>query len=142
MRLWSLHPSYLDAKGLVAQWREGLLARKVLMGQTRGYRHHPQLARFKAHADPVRAIDSYLWSVHEESVRRGYRFDSGKLGLKPRGIKLPVTEGQLRYEFDHLLRKLEQRDPDRYRQFASEETPQAHPLFKVVPGEVEEWERR
>lgn len=32
MRLWSLHPSYLDAVGLVALWREGLLARKVLQG--------------------------------------------------------------------------------------------------------------
>jgi len=30
MRLWSLHPRYLDAKGLVALWREGLLAQKVL----------------------------------------------------------------------------------------------------------------
>jgi hypothetical protein len=71
MRLWSLHPSYLDAKGLVALWREGLLARKVLLGHTRGYRQHPQLTRFKAHADPIRAIDGYLWFVHDESRKRG-----------------------------------------------------------------------
>lgn len=142
MRLWSLHPSYLDAKGLVALWREGLLARKVLMGQTRGYRQHPQLNRFKAQKDPIRAIDGYLWAVHEESVHRGYRFDSSKLGVKPRGLKLFVTEGQLEYEFKHLKSKLKQRDKDRYRQIASVETPQPHPLFKVVPGEVEEWERR
>jgi hypothetical protein len=141
MRLWSLHPSYLDAKGLVALWREGLLARKVLLGQTRGYRQHPQLLRFKAHADPIRAIDGYLWVVHEESVRRGYHFDSGKLGEKPRGIKLSVTDGQLKYEFEHLRRKLKQRDKDRFRQIASVETPQTHPLFRVVAGEVEEWER-
>lgn len=44
MRLWSLHPQYLDAKGLVALWREGLLAQAVLAGQTRGYKRHPQLA--------------------------------------------------------------------------------------------------
>jgi len=25
MRLWTLHPKYLDARGLVALWREGLL---------------------------------------------------------------------------------------------------------------------
>ena len=142
MRLWSLHPSYLDAKGLVALWREGLLARKVLMGQTRGYRQHPQLNRFKAHTDPIHAIDGYLWAVHKESVHRGYRFDSSKLGVKPCGLKLFVTEGQLEYEFKHLKRKLKQRDKDRYRQIASAETPQPHPLFKVIPGEVEEWERR
>jgi Pyrimidine dimer DNA glycosylase len=141
MRLWSLHPSYLDAKGLVALWREGLLARKVLLGQTRGYRYHPQLTRFRAHANPVRAIDSYLWIVHEESVRRGYHFDVSKLGSKPGGIKLRVTDGQLRYELEHLKHKLKQRDKDRYRQIAALEIPQPHPLFKVVVGEVEEWER-
>lgn len=37
MRIWSLHPSYLDAKGLVALWRETLLAQKVLLGATVGY---------------------------------------------------------------------------------------------------------
>ena len=46
MRLWSLHPKYLDIKGLVACWREGLLARKVLLDQTKGYKNHPQLIRF------------------------------------------------------------------------------------------------
>jgi hypothetical protein len=44
MRLWSLHPQYLDPAGLVAVWREGLLARAVFAGQTTGYKHHPQLA--------------------------------------------------------------------------------------------------
>jgi hypothetical protein len=132
----------LDAKGLVALWREGLLARKILLGQTRGYRRHPQLNRFKAQANPVRAIDGYLWAVHQESVLRGYHFESRKLGPKPRGVTLPVTKGQLCYEFKHLLRKLKQRDKDHYRRIASEETPQPHPFFKVVPGEVEEWERQ
>lgn len=141
MRLWSLHPSYLDTKGLVALWREGLLARKVLLGETRGYRQHPQLMRFKAQADPIRAIDGYLWVVHDESVQRGYHFDSAKLGPRPRGIKLRVTKGQLRYEFEHLRRKLKQRDKDRYRKTASIEMPQAHPLFRVAPGAVEEWEK-
>ena len=141
MRLWSLHPSYLDAKGLVALWREGLLARKVLLGQTRGYRLHPQLIRFRAHANPIRAIDSYLWAVHEESVQRGYHFDASKLGDKPHGVRLSVTEGQLQYEFNHLRRKLKKRDKDRYRRIASVESPQPHPLFSVGPGGVEEWER-
>ena len=47
MRLWSVHPKYLDSKGLVALWREALLAKQVLEGGTKGYRNHPQLDRFK-----------------------------------------------------------------------------------------------
>ena len=74
MRLWSLHPSYLDAVGLVALWREGLLARKVLQGQTKGYIHHPQLFRFRETGTPIHVLDFYLKTVHDESIRRGYHF--------------------------------------------------------------------
>ena len=84
MRVWSLHPRYLDPVGLVALWRETLLARKVLLGQTRGYRHHPQLRRFQAQADPVAAIDAYLQAVHGEALARGYRFDAGKFDAAAR----------------------------------------------------------
>jgi hypothetical protein len=56
MRLWSLHPCYLDRQGLLALWREALLAQKMLQGQTRGYRFHPQLERFRAQSDPSAAI--------------------------------------------------------------------------------------
>jgi hypothetical protein len=66
MRLWTLHPRYLDAQGLVALWREALLARAVLRGETRGYRHHPQLLRFQAHAQPRTAISVFLAGVHAE----------------------------------------------------------------------------
>ena len=41
MRLWSLHPAHLDRQGLIACWREALLAQKVLAGLTTGYRSHP-----------------------------------------------------------------------------------------------------
>lgn len=75
MRLWSLHPSYLDAVGLVALWREGLLARKVLQGQTKGYIHHPQLFRFRETGNPIHVLDFYLKTVHDESIHRGYNFD-------------------------------------------------------------------
>ncbi|MGP9584395.1 pyrimidine dimer DNA glycosylase/endonuclease V, partial [Micrococcaceae sp. AOP34-BR2-30] len=30
MRLWSLHPEVLDRQGLIAGWREALLAQAVL----------------------------------------------------------------------------------------------------------------
>jgi hypothetical protein len=141
MRLWSLHPSYLDRIGLVALWREGLLARKVLQGKTVGYRHHPQLSRFQAHPHPDTAIEAYLWSVYEESVVRGYHFDLAKLGPKPQPVELHVTEGQLKYELTHLLEKLKTRDPAQHGKLSSVIVPQAHPLFRMVPGPVESWER-
>jgi hypothetical protein len=102
MRLWSLHPRYLDAKGLVALWREGLLAQKVLAGATRGYRHHPQLVRFQEQADALGVIAAYLHEVQLEAERRGYRFDASKIGRRALTAKLQVTQGQLCYEADHL----------------------------------------
>src|SRR4051812_40823909 len=103
MRLWSLHPQYLDAKGLVALWREGLLAQAVLVGQTRGYRNHPQLERFRN--GPV-AIAAYLHHVVDEADARGYKFDRSKLPRRKSALPIGVTDGQLRFEWRHLLTKL------------------------------------
>jgi Pyrimidine dimer DNA glycosylase len=82
MRLWTLHPRYLDSKGLVAAWREALLAQKVLAGATRGYRHHPQLIRFQSQADPRAAIASFLVGLADEAANRGYRFDASKISRR------------------------------------------------------------
>ncbi|HEX3623944.1 MAG TPA: pyrimidine dimer DNA glycosylase/endonuclease V [Verrucomicrobiae bacterium] len=144
MRLWTIHPKHLDAKGLVALWREGLLAQKVLQGRTRGYQHHPQLLRFQVTRNPVGAIASYLKAVHEESVRRGYHFDRSKIdaaGLR-RGHKITETKEQLLYEWKHLKAKLAVRDTARYRASRSIVMPEHHPLFRLVEGEVRDWERR
>ena len=141
MRLWSLHPSCLDARGLVALWREGLLALAVLRGRTRGYKNHPQLLRFRAAADPVAAIRRYLWYVHEEASARGYHFDRRKLGKVRNCPRLRVTRGQLAYELKHLKAKLRRRDPPRYRSLRALEAPRPHPLFRCVPGTIESWER-
>src|SRR5207248_11708700 len=103
---WTLHPKYLDAKGLVALWREALLAQKVLRGLTRGYRHHPQLLRFRAHSRPVAALAIYLKVVHEEAMRRGYKFDGSKISRQRGRVRLRETHGQLLYEWEHLKRKL------------------------------------
>src|ERR1700753_3542232 len=100
MRLWTLHPKYLDAKGLVALWREALLAQKVLRGKTKGYRHHPQLIRFREHARPVTAIATYLDFVYEEATRRGYQFDGSKIARHRGAIELDETKGQLFYEWE------------------------------------------
>jgi hypothetical protein len=142
MRLWSLHPGYLDARGLVALWREGLLARKVLQDKTKSYKNHPQLDRFNAHLQPTVAIDCYLRYVHEEAVRRGYKFDIGKIGPKQPCSKIPVTDGQLKYELNHLKTKLRLRDLSRYKRIIAVKKTQAHPLFKVIMGGIESWERK
>lgn len=142
MRLWSLHPKYLDARGLVALWREGLLAQAVLRGRTKGYAHHPQLDRFRASPAPVASIARYLRAVRDEAVARGYAFDGTRIArTSSRVVALTVTHGQLVYERAHLLKKLAVRDPARIAALAHVEAPDAHPMFRVVDGGVEPWER-
>ena len=140
MRLWSLHPKYLDSKGLVALWREGLLAKAVLEGKTKGYRSHPQLQRFREQEVPVAAINSYLHALLDEARLRGYRFDGTKLGPAVEVRPIEVSVGQLRYEWRHLLSKLDRRDPERFRSLCGIEDPEPHPLMRVVPGGIETWE--
>ena len=140
MRIWSVHPKYLDAKGLVALWRETLLAKNVLEGNTKGYKNHPQLNRFKAEENPLEAINQYLAEVWEEATRRGYNFDRTKIDFDFQKIKIDVTIGQLQYEFNHLLKKLEQRDPERYKQFEKLKMVDCAEIFDVKEGEIEKWE--
>ena len=141
MRLWTLHPKYLDAQGLVALWREALLARAVLRGETRGYMHHPQLERFRSHVTPRLAINAYLAAIQAEAALRGYHFDRNKIGplraLRPIG----VTSGQILYEWEHLLGKLSIRNPVRFAHWRNSGTPTCHPLFRSRPGRVASWER-
>ncbi|HWT34412.1 MAG TPA: pyrimidine dimer DNA glycosylase/endonuclease V [Microbacterium sp.] len=141
MRIWSLHPGSLDRIGLVACWRETLLAQAVLAGAIRGYRNHPQLERFRAEPDPIAAIGRYLAGLADEADRRGYRFDCGRIldASDPRPA-LAVTTGQLDHEWVHLGRKLVARSPDDARRW-QQAIPRPHPLFHVVPGGIAAWER-
>lgn len=141
VRLWTLHPKYLDARGLVALWREALLAQAVLRGHTRGYTHHPQLERFSGCSSPLGSIAEYLRGVHAESVRRGYTFLAPKIGRAGYTGRLTVTRGQLLYEWQHLMAKLASRDPVWRVKLEKVARPAAHPLFRIVPGDVESWER-
>jgi len=142
MRIWSLHPRYLDRQGLTACWRETLLAQAVLEGATRGYTRHPQLERFRAAPDPLGAIGDHLAGLAEEATARGYRFDRGKVHRRSEPpVRLDVTSDQLAFEWEHLLRKLSTRNPELARQWAGVERPDAHPLFAVVDGPVASWER-
>ena len=141
MRLWTLHPKYLDAKGLVAAWREALLAQKVLQGRTRGYRDHPQLLRFREQSDPVAAIAEFLRGLNQEAIRRGYHFDASKISRREFRGKIVETKGQLLYEWQHLGAKLESRRPELHMQLRDIKVPEPHPLFRIVGGKVRVWEK-
>ena len=141
MRLWSLHPTLLDRMGLLALWREGLLAQKVLLGQTAGYRFYPQLKRFQACRNPVAAISTYLWGVVDEARGRGYNFDASKIAMSRRAIRIPVTQGQLEFERKHLIKKLRLRDQTKAG-VARIAGLRSHPMLQVVAGGIEPWEGR
>lgn len=141
MRLWSIHPKYLDQLGLVALWREGLLAKKVLENKTKGYKNHPQLTRFKNSEKPLSYINLYLHIICDEAASRGYSFDRKKLGRRISiEQKITVKSGQIEYEWKHLLKKLSSRSPDDYKSNKDIKRPSLHPLFKRVKGGIEDWE--
>lgn len=125
----------------MALWREGLLAQAVLRGRTRGYRHHPQLARFQSSARPVAAIADYLRVVHEEATRRGYSFDRTKVVRTRSAAKIGVTRGQIAFEWKHLRAKVRKRDPAWLGAMLVARPPKPHPAFRVVAGGVAEWEK-
>jgi hypothetical protein len=147
MRLWSLHPQYLDAKGLVALWREGLLAQKILLGHTKGYNHHPQLFRFRHSGNPLACIAYYLHQVQLEASNRKYNFAFDKIITPNISINagyINLTQGQLEFEWQHLMLKLQQRAPQHYilvQNLVADQPPMAHPLFNLIVGEVENWEK-
>lgn len=171
MRIWSLHPSLLDRRALVACWRETLLAQKVLRGLTRGYTNHPQLIRFRAHPQPLEAVAAYLSGLADEADARGYSFNRALIGAGEDGAgenctdkadkngvnkaenpyaslaRIPVPLGQLEYELAFLQHKVAGRDPEWEHRLSERLTARgglaacAHPLFEVVPGAIEPWEK-
>ncbi len=141
MRLWTIHPCHLDPRGLVALWREALLARAVLRDRTRGYRYHPQLERFQECERPLAAISTYLASIHDDATRRGYRFDRALIGPTRTHERIAVTRGQVAHEWQHLLAKLEVRSPQLLDAARGVARPRVHPLFRLEPGSVASWER-
>jgi hypothetical protein len=144
MRIWSIHPSYLDWKGLGALWRETLLAQAVLLGKTKGWRNHPQLDRFKHHPEPVKAVGYFLREVHIEATNRNYNYNFSKILEPAEQVELvSITEGQLRYELEILMERLQKRTPKKFKENLKIEQviPRPHPLFRVVEGQPELWEK-
>lgn len=141
MRIWSLHPKYLDTKGLLALWRETLLAKNVLEGNTKGYKNHPQLLRFKESENPEGAVNYYLKYVWTEAKNRSYSFDKTKFTETGSIEKISVTSGQISFEAEHLLKKLEIRDKEKHELFKTLKQFEIHPLFNIVEGTIEVWEK-
>ncbi len=142
MRIWSIHPSYLDWMGLGAQWREALLAQKVTEGKTKGWKNHPQLDRFKYHSKPMEAVGYYLKEIHVESLRRGYNYNYSKILHPDMSVEpITITHGQIEYEFDLLQSRLKVRTPDKYEENLGISELEAHPLFTIVSGLPEKWEK-
>ena len=148
MRLWSLEPSLLDRRGLLACWREALLAQKVLRGRTIGYRNHPQLERFSKCDDPVGMIGRYLHGIADEADRRGYHFYCSLIS-SPVGddqAMMSVSRGQPEYELRLLANNVKLRDPE-WAHYVLEpakskrQTDATHGLFSATPGPVASWER-
>ncbi|WP_116115652.1 pyrimidine dimer DNA glycosylase/endonuclease V [Austwickia chelonae] len=141
MRLWSVSPDQLDRAALVAGWREGLLAQKVLLGHTKGYRAHPQLQRFRALGDPIAGITTWLHGLADAADARGYRFDRSRVVLlADPTLRMELTDGQLSYEWAHLSAKVAARDPAWAATLVGVSA-RAHPVFDVRPGPIADWER-
>lgn len=143
MRLWTINFKYLDTKGLVALWRETLLAKNVILGLTKGYKNHPQLLRFYRHKSPNELINAYLSEIYKEACDRGYKFDESKIGdFDSKSLdKVSVTSGQIEYEFKFLQEKLKARDAKAYERNLSVKNIKIVALFHQIDGDVECWEK-
>jgi hypothetical protein len=143
MRLWSIKICWLDSIGLVALWREALLAKAVLKNSTEGYKNHPQLVRFREYHEPLRAINTYLLRINEEADRRGFAFNAGKIdaALVDKSIRMMISQGQLDYELALLKYKLRNRSIEKYKEIANYEKGEPNDLFVSYKGPVEAWEK-
>jgi len=118
-----------------------LLAQKVLLGATLGYKHHPQLIRFRMQDEPVQAIATFLTLLAAEAKLRGYHFDSSKITPTRFKGQIEETSGQLQYEWLHLKQKLELRSPARFNRYSDVAIVEPNPLFSIVPGDIRDWEK-
>lgn len=130
MSLWSVHPRYLDNKGLISAWNRGLQLQKQLSTEPARNTGNSQLIMFSRQEKPLHAIGSYLSFIASEGCRRGYKFTHEKI-LYPNFDEelLPIDSEQLRSENQMLQNRLKTRDKNRYQQLSSQSWPETHPLF-------------
>lgn len=150
MRLWSLHPSYLDKQALQVCWADALQALEYYK-QERAYMKgitndlspyfYPCLDRFRMTGSPIAHITNYLHGLCDESERRNTPFGRAKLPEFTPGLRLKVTDGQIAREEKLLLLQLNRRKQTQlWMDLFVAEYVQPHPLFEIVSGPVEPWE--
>jgi hypothetical protein len=157
VRLWSIHPEYLDRMGLLGLWREALLAQQVLHGETENYKNHSHMQRFYAlpKEDAMQYMSDYLFFVWQEGKLRGYKLNvnhikdprnGGSLSGSPRKL-FTVSSGQLALEYQILCMRTRNRD---HKHFLGLEdkypshrmwVPKPNPVFTLIHGRKEEWEK-
>lgn len=111
----------------------------MLKNKTRGCKKHPQLERFKAQKNPAAAINAFLFFVEQEACARKHCFDKSKLERPWQSQKIPVTKGQLGFEFSRLKKKLGKRSPGKYNEIRTQKNPEPNPLFKAIKGGTGSW---
>ncbi|MDW5563812.1 MAG: pyrimidine dimer DNA glycosylase/endonuclease V [Methanomassiliicoccus sp.] len=141
MRLWSIHPRYLDPPGLGGLWREALLAQGVVAGRTLAYRNHPQTRRLLEQPDPWGAIHDYLIGVWDEAHRRGYAYQRSRILPHAGDHPMEVPRGQFEYEAALLRLKLEARSPRYLAGLPRPGDALPHPSIRMVEGGIAWWER-
>lgn len=138
MRIWSIHPKYLDTKRLTAQWREALLCKNVIEGKTKGYVNHPQFIRIKNHNKPIEFINAYLLTIWEEANKRLFKYDKSKIDMDKAILfknKMEVSDKQLEYEYYHMMLKSGKIEHILINEIES------NPLFNIIEGDIMIYER-
>ena len=111
-----------------------MLAQKVLKGETKSHENHPRLKKSKAHPHSQYAIANYLVEIWKESKRREYNFNKEKIGYTKIVEKIPITQSELRYEFDLLRDGTKKRTPSRHKDLLSVKKSNAIRFLKSRTG--------
>jgi hypothetical protein len=72
--------------------------------------------------------------VWQEANSRNYKFDESKFESIQQIENIDVFKGQVNFEKNHLLNKLEQRDKNKYDEIAEIIDIKIHPLFNLIDG--------
>jgi hypothetical protein len=141
MRIWSIHPKYLDSKELLNLWNETIQAKNEFLTKFSGHFSNKQLERFLDLKNPLEAINSYMSSIYREAVKRDFSVDDSFMDWDfDDSIQIPVTAGQISHEISKLKSRLRERDEKKLQKLNGRTFLELHPIFYSVPGTIEEWE--
>ena len=76
-----------------------------------------------------------------EAKDRGFNFEETKVSKFDSSEKITVTDGQLKFEQEHLLIKLNIRDKIKHAELSKVKKPEPHPSVKIIKGPKADWEK-